>query len=178
MLDSLNFIWTCSLLQMEFGVGKVQMKFLHLLSTEASHSIILHCLNDPPYSTADSFSSTEFSTQEDTTLRFLGWNKQVFEKNTLLEPQVLQDECKVMRSESVNSVFSSIKQCINSAFCPLSDPRWQLAPVKFLLPYSGQSSVTYYRYTGISHITTWQSAAFRNRSSLLSLTSASPFITP
>lgn len=83
--------------QMVFGVGKVQMKFLHLLSTEASHSITLHCLNDPPYGTADSFSSSgSMEPHENTTLRFRGWNKQTFEKDTLLEPHVLQDECKVM----------------------------------------------------------------------------------
>ena len=81
---------------MVFGVGKVQMKFLHLLSTEASHSIMLHCLNDPPYGTTGSLSSTGPSQRENGTLRFQGWNKQMFEKDTLLEPHVLQDECKVM----------------------------------------------------------------------------------
>lgn len=81
---------------MVFGVGKVQMKFLHLLSTEASHSITLHCLSDPPYDTTDSFSSSGPIPKANTRLRFRGWNKQMFEKDTLLEPHVLQDECKVM----------------------------------------------------------------------------------
>ncbi len=81
---------------MVFGVGKVQMKFLHLLSTEASHSITLHCLNDPLYGTTDNFSSMGSIPQDDNTFRFRGWNKQIFEKDTLLEPHVLQDECKVM----------------------------------------------------------------------------------
>ena len=80
---------------MAFGVGKVQMKFLHLLSTEARHSITLHCLNDPPNVPADSFTSTGPVNHENTTLLFRGWNKQAFEKDTLLEPHVLQDECKV-----------------------------------------------------------------------------------
>lgn len=110
----------CSPPQMVFGVGKVQMKFLHLLSTEASHSITLHCLNDPPYGTADSFSSTASIPQENTTLRFRGWNKQTFEKDTLLEPHVLQDECKVMsrtenwfsKSFSLKSTWSRIKQTL------------------------------------------------------------------
>ncbi|CAB1437518.1 unnamed protein product [Pleuronectes platessa] len=83
--------------KMEFGVGKVQMKFLHLLSTEARHSITLHCLNDPPNVPADGFTSTSTGPvhHENTTLRFRGWNKQAFEKDTLLEPHVLQDECKI-----------------------------------------------------------------------------------
>lgn len=80
-----------SLPQMAFGAGKVQMKFLHLLSTEASQSITLHCLNDSPYVPL----YTGAVHKENTTLRFRGWNRQMFEKDTLLEPHVLQDECKV-----------------------------------------------------------------------------------
>uniref|UniRef100_A0A4W6FP22 Fibrillar collagen NC1 domain-containing protein n=1 Tax=Lates calcarifer TaxID=8187 RepID=A0A4W6FP22_LATCA len=66
-----------------------------LISTEASHSITLHCLNDPPDVPMDSFTSTQPIHKENTTLRFRGWNKQMFEKDTLLEPHVLQDECKI-----------------------------------------------------------------------------------
>uniref|UniRef100_A0A3Q3FF86 Fibrillar collagen NC1 domain-containing protein n=2 Tax=Labrus TaxID=30799 RepID=A0A3Q3FF86_9LABR len=65
------------------------MKFLHLLSAEASHGITLHCLNDPPHGSAGP------GLQENGTLRFRGWNKQMFEKDTVLEPHVLQDECKI-----------------------------------------------------------------------------------
>uniref|UniRef100_A0A3Q3VNC7 Fibrillar collagen NC1 domain-containing protein n=1 Tax=Mola mola TaxID=94237 RepID=A0A3Q3VNC7_MOLML len=36
-----------------------------------------------------------FKPQENTTLRFHGWNKQTFEKDTLLEPHVLQEDCKI-----------------------------------------------------------------------------------
>lgn len=57
---------------------------------------------------------------------------------------------------------------------PLPDPRWQLAPVTFLLPHSGQSSATHRRHTRVSHITAQQPAAYRNQSSLLPLTPASP----
>lgn len=78
---------------MVFGVDKVQMKFLHLLSTEASHHITLHCKNHQP---SDGFGSTGSTPQEDAgPPRFSGWNKQTFEKDTLLEPHVLQDDCKV-----------------------------------------------------------------------------------
>lgn len=81
--------------KMVFGMGKVQMKFLHLLSTEASHSITVHCLSDPPYGTTDSFSTTGPISKENTQLQFRGWNGQMFEEDTLLEPHVLQDECKI-----------------------------------------------------------------------------------
>lgn len=77
--------------KMAFGVDKVQMKFLHLLSTEASHHITLHCRNEP----SDGVGSTVSTPPEDTNPRFSGWNKQTFEKDTLLEPHVLQDDCKI-----------------------------------------------------------------------------------
>lgn len=80
---------------MVFDIGKVQMKFLHLLSTEASQRILLHCLNDPPHDPPDRVSSPGSAPHKNTTLRFRGWNKQMFEKDTLLEPHVLQDDCKV-----------------------------------------------------------------------------------
>lgn len=112
----------CSVPQMVFGVGKVQMKFLHLLSNEASHSITLHCLNDPPYGTTDSFSSTGSMPQENTTIRFRGWNKQMFEKDTLLEPLVLQDDCKVMsRTETWLSKCFSLRSTLSR-----TKQTWQL----------------------------------------------------
>lgn len=79
--------------QMVFDVDKVQMKFLHLLSTEASHHITLHCKNEP----SNGFGSTSSAPREDTNPRFSGWNRQTFQKDTLLEPHVLQDDCKVCR---------------------------------------------------------------------------------
>lgn len=77
--------------QMVFSVDRVQMKFLHLLSTEASHHITLYCKTEP----SDDSSSARSTPQEDTEPRFFGWNKQTFQKDTLLEPHVLQDDCKV-----------------------------------------------------------------------------------
>ena len=79
---------------MVFGVGKVQMKFLHLLSMEASHGITVHCLTEPLRSAAVSSASRPLPPVR-RPLRFRGWNGQIFEKDTLLEPRVLQDGCKV-----------------------------------------------------------------------------------
>lgn len=82
--------------QMAFGVGDVQIKFLHLLSSEASHSITVRWLIDPPHGTTFGTHSNGPIPSDITTLRFLGWNKQLFQKGTLLEPKVLRDERKVI----------------------------------------------------------------------------------
>uniref|UniRef100_A0A3Q3DSQ8 Fibrillar collagen NC1 domain-containing protein n=2 Tax=Hippocampus comes TaxID=109280 RepID=A0A3Q3DSQ8_HIPCM len=71
------------------------MKFLHLLSSEASQSIGLHCRRDHSNSTADGFSSPGLKPTESSNLRFRGWNNQMFETDSLLEPYVLKDECKI-----------------------------------------------------------------------------------
>ncbi|XP_067086292.1 collagen alpha-1(XXIV) chain [Osmerus mordax] len=87
--------------KMAFDVGKVQMKFLHLLSTEASHGITVHCLSDPPSRSMDNLSAR----RHDTRLRFQGWNGQTLEADTLLEPKVLRDECKIQDGSWHQSSF-------------------------------------------------------------------------
>lgn len=78
VLTWLSFLWH----QLAFGVGKVQMNFLHLLSAEATHVITVHCL------------STQ-AAGPGLPVSFKGWNGQIFKENTLLEPKVLSDDCKV-----------------------------------------------------------------------------------
>ncbi|XP_018417369.1 PREDICTED: collagen alpha-1(XXIV) chain [Nanorana parkeri] len=68
--------------KLEFDVGKVQMNFLHLLSSEAVHTITIHCLNTPVIG-------------GDTPLTFKGWNGHKFEGYKLLERNVILDECKI-----------------------------------------------------------------------------------
>lgn len=80
VLTWLSFLWH----QLAFGVGKVQMNFLHLLSAEATHVITVHCLSTQAAGPGLSVS-------------FKGWNGQIFEENTLLEPKVLSDDCKVRK---------------------------------------------------------------------------------
>ncbi|CAL8233924.1 unnamed protein product [Boreogadus saida] len=70
------------------------MKFLHLLSMEASHGITVHCLTEPLYNTAVTSSANRHIPIVRSHLRFRGWNRQIFETDTLLEPHVLQDGCK------------------------------------------------------------------------------------
>lgn len=80
--------------KLSFGVHKVQMKFLHLLSTEASQDITFHCLSDLPLSPTDTYSANGPGQEyRDRPPRFRGWNGQMFEADTLLEP--LPDECKI-----------------------------------------------------------------------------------
>ncbi|PIO33484.1 hypothetical protein AB205_0106210 [Aquarana catesbeiana] len=58
------------------------MNFLHLLSSEAVHTITIHCLNTPVLG-------------GDTPLTFKGWNGHKLEGNKLLERNVILDECKI-----------------------------------------------------------------------------------
>ncbi|XDV46679.1 hypothetical protein PO909_014521 [Leuciscus waleckii] len=69
-----------------FDVGKVQMKFLHLLSVTVTQSVSLHCFNDP----------VNPDVHAPRALRFRGWNGQEFQENSPLSPQVLLDNCEVM----------------------------------------------------------------------------------
>ncbi|CAB1323942.1 unnamed protein product, partial [Coregonus sp. 'balchen'] len=73
--------------QLSFGLHKVQMKFLHLLSTEASQGITFHCLSDPPFSPTNAYSADDPGQEYQVRPpRFRGWNGQMFEADTLLEP--------------------------------------------------------------------------------------------
>uniref|UniRef100_A0A8D0HJK9 Fibrillar collagen NC1 domain-containing protein n=1 Tax=Sphenodon punctatus TaxID=8508 RepID=A0A8D0HJK9_SPHPU len=64
------------------------MNFLHLLSSEATHTITVHCLNTSVWGTNETDAQT-------TPTGFKGWNGQMFAANTLLEPKVLTDECMI-----------------------------------------------------------------------------------
>ncbi|OXB81439.1 UNVERIFIED_CONTAM: hypothetical protein H355_004345 [Colinus virginianus] len=74
--------------KLEFSIGKVQMNFLHLLSSEATHSITVHCLNTPMWGLNEAGG-------QKTSVSFKGWNGQLFKANSLLEPKVLVDECMI-----------------------------------------------------------------------------------
>ncbi|KTG31844.1 hypothetical protein cypCar_00024215, partial [Cyprinus carpio] len=70
-----------------FDVGKVQMKFLHLLSVTATQTVSLHCFSDP----------ATVAMETPRALRFRGWNGQVFEENSPRSPHVVLDDCEVSR---------------------------------------------------------------------------------
>uniref|UniRef100_A0A3P9QAZ1 Fibrillar collagen NC1 domain-containing protein n=3 Tax=Poecilia reticulata TaxID=8081 RepID=A0A3P9QAZ1_POERE len=93
------------------------MKFLHLLSSEASQSITFHCLGDQSYKTKDKFSSSASMQREDSKPRFIGWNKHT--SNTLLEPHLIQDECKIQDGSWHQSHFFFLTQ--DSRQLPITD---------------------------------------------------------
>ncbi|GCB75668.1 hypothetical protein scyTo_0020385, partial [Scyliorhinus torazame] len=75
--------------KLDFGIGKVQMNFLHLLSSEAVQTITIHCLNFPVWkntSNNDSYANS---------MRFRGWNGQIFKANTISQPKIIRDGCKI-----------------------------------------------------------------------------------
>uniref|UniRef100_A0A670YAT1 Fibrillar collagen NC1 domain-containing protein n=2 Tax=Pseudonaja textilis TaxID=8673 RepID=A0A670YAT1_PSETE len=64
------------------------MNFLHLLSSEATHTITVHCLNTPVWKTNELH-------EQKSSLIFKGWNGDIFEANTLIEPKVIMDGCMI-----------------------------------------------------------------------------------
>ncbi|KAI4883878.1 hypothetical protein NFI96_003817 [Prochilodus magdalenae] len=91
------------------GVSKVQMKFLHLLSISATQTVTFHCYNDPASANAAAPRS----------VRFQGWNGQVFEENSPLQPHVLQDDCQVRDGRWQQSRFLLLAQ--DSAQLPVTN---------------------------------------------------------
>lgn len=70
-------------------VGRVQLNFLHLLSSEAVQHIIIHCLN------VSVWRSTEDQPAALGSVRFKAWSGEVFEVGGELEPHVIEDTCWV-----------------------------------------------------------------------------------
>ncbi|XP_056306054.1 collagen alpha-1(XXIV) chain [Danio aesculapii] len=68
--------------KMLYGVGKVQMKFLHLLSSSVSQSVSI-CFSEPAVTDTHSH-----------TLRFHGWNGHVFQKNSSAGPDEILHNCE------------------------------------------------------------------------------------
>lgn len=84
-LDFHSFLW----FQLEFSMGRVQMNFLHLLSSEAVQHITIHCLNVPVWT--DGSSNKPFKQA----VKFKSWNGLVLEAGGQFIPKVLLDDCRV-----------------------------------------------------------------------------------
>lgn len=93
-------------------VGRVQMNFLHLLSSEAVQHIIIHCLNVSVWRSAENQPVAQGS------VRFKAWNGEVFEGGEL-EPEVLEDSCWINdgRWHQTHFVFHSL----DPTFLPVVD---------------------------------------------------------
>lgn len=85
----LHYIDHCCLPQPTIEVGRVQMNFLHLLSSEAIQHITIHCLNISVWRSAKNQLPGRHS------VRFKAWTGEVFEVGGELEPDVLEDSCWV-----------------------------------------------------------------------------------
>lgn len=79
----------CVTLQLDFAIGRVQMNFLRLLSSEVVQHITIHCLNTSVWREGSSEQPSERA------VRFRAWNGQVFEARGQLRPEVAADDCKV-----------------------------------------------------------------------------------
>lgn len=75
--------------QLDFDVGRVQMNFLRLLSSEVVQHITIHCLNTSVWREGSS------KKPSDKAVRFKAWNGQMFEAEGQLKPEVAADDCKV-----------------------------------------------------------------------------------
>uniref|UniRef100_A0A3B4A8A0 Fibrillar collagen NC1 domain-containing protein n=2 Tax=Periophthalmus magnuspinnatus TaxID=409849 RepID=A0A3B4A8A0_9GOBI len=81
------------------------MKFLHLLSTEASHSVTLRCLKNPHHGTTLDKNPIGSAPNSLDRIKFRGWNKQLFEKDTLLDPHVISNEQEILHGRWLQTQF-------------------------------------------------------------------------
>lgn len=75
--------------QLEMGVGRIQMNFIHLLSTEAVQHITVHCLNTPVWAAGPGLLPTSRA------VSFQAWTGEKIQAGDLLEPLVARDDCWV-----------------------------------------------------------------------------------
>ena len=71
------------------GVGRIQMNFLHLLSSSATQHLTVHCLNTPVWATGPSLQPS------DRAVSFKAWSGDRIQAGDVLEPTVIKDDCWV-----------------------------------------------------------------------------------
>lgn len=76
-------------MKLEIAVGRVQINFLHLLSSDAVQHITIHCLNMPVWRSGASEEPSQNS------VRFKAWNGQTNDVGGAVRPEVLRDDCWV-----------------------------------------------------------------------------------
>uniref|UniRef100_A0A8C3H820 Fibrillar collagen NC1 domain-containing protein n=1 Tax=Chrysemys picta bellii TaxID=8478 RepID=A0A8C3H820_CHRPI len=122
--------------KLEFNIGRVQMNFLHLLSSEVVQHITIHCLNMSVWREG----STEKPSEK--AVRFKAWNGQIFEAEGPFKPKVATDDCKIQDGHWHKTVLTFRTQdpnqlpIINIYNLPPSEPGKQyhleVGPVCFL----------------------------------------------
>ncbi|XP_034261212.1 collagen alpha-1(XXVII) chain-like, partial [Pantherophis guttatus] len=83
--------------KLDFDIGRVQMNFLHLLSSEVVQNITIHCLNMPVWPETSS---------EGASVRFKAWNGQLFEQGGQLTPDVVVNHCKIQDGRWHHTLFT------------------------------------------------------------------------
>ncbi|XP_015684544.1 collagen alpha-1(XXVII) chain-like, partial [Protobothrops mucrosquamatus] len=83
--------------KLDFDIGRVQMNFLHLLSSEVVQNVTIHCLNMPVWPEGPS---------EGASLRFKAWNGQLFEQGGQLTPDVVVNNCQIQDGQWHHTLFT------------------------------------------------------------------------
>uniref|UniRef100_A0A8C4U6Q2 Fibrillar collagen NC1 domain-containing protein n=1 Tax=Falco tinnunculus TaxID=100819 RepID=A0A8C4U6Q2_FALTI len=122
--------------KLDFDIGRVQMNFLRLLSSEVVQHITIHCLNTSVWREGSSEKPSEKA------VRFRAWNGQMFEAGGQLRPEVAADDCKIKDGRWHQTLFSFRTQdpqqlpIVNIYNLPPSEPGMQyhleVGPVCFL----------------------------------------------
>lgn len=86
--------------KVEFAVSRVQMNFLHLLSSEVTQHITIHCLNMTVWQEGTG------RTPAKQAVRFRAWNGQIFEAGGQFRPEVSMDGCKVQDGRWHQTLFT------------------------------------------------------------------------
>ncbi|MBN3322403.1 CRA1B protein, partial [Atractosteus spatula] len=125
-----------SVSKLEIGVGRVQMNFLHLLSSEAVQHIIIHCLNVPVWREGKSDQPSKNA------VAFRAWNGQMIKAGGPVVPDVIQDDCRIQdgRWHQTHFVFHTqdpnLLPIVNVYNLPVTKPglhyHLEVGPVCFL----------------------------------------------
>ncbi|XP_045907508.1 collagen alpha-1(XXVII) chain B-like isoform X2 [Micropterus dolomieu] len=89
--------------KLEIGVGRIQMNFVHLLSTEAVQHITIHCLNTPVWAAGPSLQPSSWA------VSFKAWTGEKIQAGDLLEPLIPRDDCWIKdgRWHQTHFIFQS-----------------------------------------------------------------------
>uniref|UniRef100_A0A3P8SPK1 Collagen, type XXVII, alpha 1b n=1 Tax=Amphiprion percula TaxID=161767 RepID=A0A3P8SPK1_AMPPE len=122
--------------KLEIGVGRIQMNFIHLLSTEAVQHIIIHCLNTSVWAAGPSLQPSSRA------VSFKAWTGEKIRAGDLLEPLIPRDDCWIKdgRWHQTHFIFQSqdpnLLPIVDVYNLPTTDPgaryHLEVGPVCFL----------------------------------------------
>lgn len=99
--------------KLEMSVGRIQMNFIHLLSTEAVQHIIVHCLNMSVWAIGPSLRPSK------QIISFKTWAGETIPAGDRLEPLVPRDDCWIKDGRWHQTHF--IFQMLNPNWLPIVD---------------------------------------------------------